>query len=90
MEPEQFVQLMTGITEVKTEQLALRRELLGNGQPGRIQILESKVGSAELKVELLQSDSSGLRWKLGTMSTVAGALLAVIAQWFLKHFLHTQ
>jgi hypothetical protein len=90
MEPEQFLQLMTGITEVKTEQAAMRRELLGNGQPGRIQILEAKVSKVELSAELLKNEAGGIRWKLGTVSALAGSAMAVVVQWLARHFFHTQ
>jgi hypothetical protein len=43
MDAKQFATIMAGITEVKTKQDDMRRELLGNGQPGRIQILEDRV-----------------------------------------------
>jgi hypothetical protein len=90
MDSEQFGQLMSGITRVETEQCALRRELLGNGQPGRIQILEGKISTVEKTADVLQADAGKLRWKLGTLSAVAGSVLAVAVQWFVKHFLHTQ
>jgi hypothetical protein len=90
MEPEQFLQLMTAITEVKTEQYAMRRELLGNGQPGRVQIIEKKLAEVETTAEGLQTGAAGLRWKLGTISAVGGSLLAILLQWFVKHFTHVQ
>lgn len=43
MDAKQFATIMAGITEVKTKQDDMRRELLGNGQPGRIQLLEDRV-----------------------------------------------
>jgi hypothetical protein len=90
VESNQFLQLMTEITEVRTEQTAMRRELLGNGQPGRIQITERKISEVELTAELSKSNAGTLRWKLGTLSALAGTILAVVVQWLAKHFFHTQ
>ena len=89
MEPEQFLQLMTGITEVKTEQSALRRELLGNGQPGRIQIIEKKLAEVDETAESLQTSATSLRWKLGSISAFSGAAVATGIQLCLKHFMHS-
>lgn len=49
MDQTQFGQLMHEVGEIKTEQQNLRRELLGNGQPGRIQMLENRVDSHQKK-----------------------------------------
>jgi hypothetical protein len=43
MNADQFAQIMAGISRVETRQADMQRELLGNGQPGRIQILEDRV-----------------------------------------------
>ena len=49
MNANQFGELMLAIGRVETEQKNLRQELLGNGQPGRIQNLEKQVSSHEKK-----------------------------------------
>jgi hypothetical protein len=88
MDSEQFAQIMSGITQINTQQADLRRELLGNGQPGRIQILESEMEKVKTTAADLQKEAAGLRWRLGTMSAAAGAALSVGIQWALKHILH--
>jgi len=72
MEAEQYAAIISGITEVKAEQAAQRRELLGNGQPGRIQIIES--GMKEQGAEI-----AGLNKK---MYVFTGGL--IVASHFLK------
>lgn len=47
MDPEtQFkVDIAEALARIETKQDDMRRELLGNGQPGRIQLLEAEVAS---------------------------------------------
>jgi len=54
MDAEQYAAIMTGIEAVKVEQAAQRRELLGNGQPGRIQLIEASVEKHEEKIEAVE------------------------------------
>ena len=49
MNANQFGELMLAVGRIETEQKNLRQELLGNGQPGRIQNLEERVSSHEKK-----------------------------------------
>ena len=88
MDSEQFGEIMSGITRVETEQKNLRRELLGNGQPGRIQVIESDFETLRIRQGTLEKSAAVTVWKLGTLSAVAGASLTVTAQWLAKHLFH--
>jgi len=90
MDSEQFAQIMTGITEVKTEQANFRRELLGNGQPGRIQLIETDVESLKSGQGELEKSAAVTVWKLGTLSAGAGSVLALGAQWLGKLLFHVK
>jgi len=90
MEPDQFLKLMEGIVEIRTEQANLRRELLGNGQPGRIQILEGRVTEVKDKADELESSAAGLRWKVSSISAAGSAGLMFFGQWLFKKIIHTQ
>ena len=88
MDSEQFVEIMSGISRVETEQQSLRRELLGNGQPGRIQKIELDFENIRIRQGALEKSAAVTVWKLGTLSAVAGASLTVTAQWLAKHLFH--
>lgn len=47
MDADQYGELMSALARIEERQDALRQELLGNGQPGRIQRLEADVEKHE-------------------------------------------
>ena len=88
MDTEQFGQLMSSIGEVKNEQVSLRRELLGNGQPGRIQVIETDISDLKLEQGSLRTAAAVTVWKFGTLSALAGSAVTLGAQWLGRHIFH--
>jgi len=88
MDADQFAQIMSGITEVRTEQTNFRRELLGNGQPGRIQVIETDIENLKTEQNKIKTDAAVTVWKFGTMSATAGAALTIAAQWVGRKLFH--
>jgi hypothetical protein len=67
-----ILQLVSDISAIKTSQEKFEKELLGNGQPGRIQVLEEDVKSLNRK-----------HWMISGGLVVAGhAIKGVIAKLF--------
>lgn len=84
MDSEQYDSVIKGLTRIESEQQSFRRELLGNGQPGRIQIMELDIKDVQGKASVLDKESGVLQWKLGTMSAIAGAILATAIQYAIR------
>lgn len=88
MDTEQFAEIMAGLQSIKTDQQNFRKELLGNGQPGRIQIIESRIKDAETKQQQLDVRTASIIWKLGTLSAGAGTALTLVVQWLVRKVFH--
>ena len=81
MDNEQFGQLMSSIAEVKTETISLRRELLGNGQPGRIQLLEADVSECQ---DAISRQGKKFAWYAGA-STALGFVVTTVGSYLHFH-----
>jgi len=79
MNDAQYTAIITQLSAIQTEQEAFRRELLGNGQPGRIQRIES-----DLKE--LEDSRVRLAWKLGSITGGGAVILTLLTQWLEKLF----
>ncbi len=74
-------EIREALGRIETEQRAIRRELLGNGQPGRIQMIETKVSEhAEFiaRARGFGRAGEGQSAKMSTWAQVGAALFAAI------------
>lgn len=93
---EQYIKIIEALGDVKNDlsvgiaKLETRMdELLGApGKPGRIQGIEADVKEVTNKVQELEQSTSGLRWKVGTVSSIGGAAVMFAAQWVMKKIFH--
>jgi hypothetical protein len=67
MDTEQYGALMKAIGEIQNEQAAQRRELLGNGQPGRVQLIEASVSELDKRV---RATEKRMAWYGGGIAVV--------------------
>lgn len=76
---ENLSDLNASVTGLHTKQAAFEKQLLGNGQPGRIQIIEDNHKNLSEKV-------SGLDKKIWYASGGLAVAAVIIKSWFSKVF----
>jgi hypothetical protein len=85
MTDEQEIQLISTVYAIKQEVTDLRKSLLGNGQPGAIQILhtaiEKKADQYDFKEVLARVDDleTSRTWAKGVSATLASLWFAMLA-----------
>jgi len=72
-------QVIAGMASIKREQENLRRDLLGNGQPGRIQINEAKQIELEKRHNKLAKRITFARGAIWVLITYGLSMAAVAA-----------
>ena len=91
-----FIEMLAGLARLKADHDNFRKELLGNGQPGRIQLIEGDIedmktediANIKQKQQDLETATSITMWKLGTFSAAAGTILTFCGQWIFKKLIH--
>jgi hypothetical protein len=67
--------LREDIAEIKALLNSMQKEILGNGQPGRIQRIESRLEPLEVMANQLRGWVRGAMWVAGAALTIAGIAL---------------
>lgn len=75
-----MLEIRADLAAIKTALDDLKRELLGNGQPGRIQRIETRLEPVERFVHQAQSCIRITAWLIGVAAVGGGAWIA--------HFFH--
>lgn len=91
----QITELIKELTATRTEMASFRTELLGNGQPGRIQRIEAAVASTQDEVKALELNNAETKGKharlAGYISAGVSTIITAVFQYFLSQYVpHTK
>lgn len=68
MNTDQFTALQLQVTTIETIVKRMDKEILGNGQPGSLQLLTDRVSDAESSISFYR----GAVWIIGTLLSLLG------------------
>lgn len=86
MTPQEYADLTASLAQIRATQDSLYRQLLGNGQPGRIQIIEKRLDDHSGRLKGLEDFKSQWLGKQQIVAAIAAAVMALAGQAIIHHW----